>query len=93
MTVCSPLLHPLLLKEHAAYASDLAVNFEASALLPSGSRMFGPPPGAVEDVLPHNFALLTRKGPGLDAVLQMVRPPGEGASGQRPEQCASALGV
>mmetsp|Transcript_4965 Transcript_4965/g.16418 ORF Transcript_4965/g.16418 Transcript_4965/m.16418 type:complete len:453 (+) Transcript_4965:22-1380(+) len=72
-TVCSPLLHPLLLKEHAADAADLAVNFEASALLPSGSQKFGPPPGAVEDLLPHNFALLMRKGPRLDALLQMLR--------------------
>lgn len=72
VSVCSPLLPPLLLREHAASTLDLAVNFEASPLLPGGSPTFGRLPAAVEDVLPHNFALLLRKGPALDAIFHSV---------------------
>ena len=79
-TACSALLHQALLAEARRPAPhfDLAVNVEASECLPwapkAGSRAglgriyF---PTHPRQLMPHNFALLLRKGPGLDALLSM----------------------
>ena len=69
-TVCSPLLHTLLLHEHALNRFDFAVNFEALSLTNHSRSRFGPLPHSVEQVLPHLFAMLARKGPGLLAMLR-----------------------
>lgn len=68
--VCSSTLHAELLAEHRRDALDFAVNFGESPLSPSTSSVFGSPPSHVEDVLPHNFAMLIRKGAGFHALRQ-----------------------
>ena len=71
-TICSALLHHALLREHRRNRFDLAVNFEASPLVPpDGASMFSSPPSRLSDILPHNFALLVRKGSGWRALLDL----------------------
>jgi hypothetical protein len=70
VTFCSSALHTLLLLEHRRSRLDFAVNFEASALAPGDAlSAVRRPPKQVGDLLPHNFAMLLRKGAGLDALL------------------------
>ena len=75
-TACSPQLHAALLREAARRgAYDLAVNFEAAACLPTApagvrsgvGRIYAP--SHHSELLPHNWALLLRQGPGLRALL------------------------
>ena len=68
-TVCSPALHAALLREHALNRLDFAFNFEASTLTPTPSSVLGSRPSRVEDISPHLFAMLVRKGEGLDRLL------------------------
>ncbi|KAL3927934.1 MAG: hypothetical protein SGPRY_002605, partial [Prymnesium sp.] len=71
-TLCSPHLLPALQREHRYGRFDLAVNFEASALAPPNSASaYGKPPSHVAELLPHNFALLVRKGRGWAALLRL----------------------
>ena len=76
-TACSSQLHTALLREAARpMAYDLAVNFEAAACLPAApasvrtgiGRIYAP--SHPSEMLPHNWALLLRKGPGLRALLR-----------------------
>lgn len=68
--VCTSELHAQLLRVHHRGGLDFAVNFGESALTAKVSRQsaFGPQPSRVEDVLPHNFAMLIRRGDGFDAL-------------------------
>ena len=71
-TFCSAELHHLLVHEHRLSRLDFAVNFESTPLVPKsafGSRR----PSRVEEILPHNFAMLLRKGPGLDRLLCVMK--------------------
>ena len=71
-TFCSAELHHLLVHEHRLSRLDFAVNFESTPLVPKsafGSRR----PNRVEEILPHNFAMLLRKGPGLDRLLCVMK--------------------
>lgn len=74
VTFCSAQLHAALLREHRRDRFDLAVNFEATALAPPKAGFksrFGEAPRRVVDILPHNFALLVRHGPGWRALLEL----------------------
>jgi len=67
--VCTAELHSVLLAAHRSQRIDFAVNFEASPFTRVGSKTLGPQPNRVEDVLPHNFALLVdRRGAGWAAL-------------------------
>jgi hypothetical protein len=68
--VCTSELHAQLLSVHQRGGLDFAMNFAESALTTSVSRhsAFGPQPSRVEDVLPHNFAMLIRRGSGFAAL-------------------------
>ena len=68
--VCTSELHEQLLRVHQRGKLDFAVNFGESALTGNVSKQsaFGPRPSRVEDVLPHNFAMLIRRGAGFDAL-------------------------
>lgn len=68
--VCTSELHKQLLRVHDRGGVDFAVNFGESALTANVSRqsVFGPRPSRLEDVLPHNFAMLIRRGAGFDAL-------------------------
>ena len=67
--VCTAELHLVLLATHRSQRIDFAVNFEASPFTRVGSKTLGPQPNRVEDVLPHNFALLVdSRGAGWTAL-------------------------
>ena len=75
VTVCSSLLHDVLRQELVRNRLDFAFNFEHSPLTPRSSvagyrSAFGLQPRAVEEVMPHLFAMLARKGAGLTALLE-----------------------
>lgn len=74
VTVCAgSRLYHALRWEHSQDRLDFAVNFESSPLVDARSAaasatLFGGRfPGALEEVLPHNFAMLARKGSGTCA--------------------------
>lgn len=72
VTICSSALESRLRHEYHLNRFDVAVNFEASPLKsPDPSSMLGPPPRHLSDMLPHNFALLVRKGRGWAEVLRL----------------------
>ena len=67
--VCTAELHSVLLAAHRSQRIDFAVNFEGSPFTRFGSKTLGPQPNRLEDVLPHNFALLVdRRGAGWTAL-------------------------
>ena len=82
--VCSPKLLPALRLEHRRNQFDLAINFEASVGLESETTSWStrrPRPARLNvdlrfsnrrpfGMLPHNWALLLRRGKGADALLQ-----------------------
>ena len=78
-TACSSSLHAALTFEarRKGVRYDLATNVEATACLPPTKgraglgRLFFPRTPA--QMLPHNFAMVLRKGAGLDALLAMWR--------------------
>ena len=71
--VCSARLYPMLLHTLRHDPVDFAVNFEASPLLRDKSSALGSPPRRVEDMLPHNCAMLVRRGNGSSALLRRWR--------------------
>lgn len=95
--ICSSMLHGALAAAHRNAAIDFAVNFESSPLaeesqLPAPIRRYNDyygviRPGRVTDFLPHNFALLVRKGRPLTALLKLWSDElklGKTADDQRP---------
>lgn len=71
-TFCSSQLHALLLTEHRLSRLDFAVNFESTPLIRE-STFGSQPPNQVESILPHNFAMLLRRGPGLSQLMRLWR--------------------
>ena len=67
--VCSADLHAALSDAHARDEVDFSMNFAHSPFLPNMPRSRFPHlPARMEDVLPHNFAMLLRRGKGLVAL-------------------------
>ena len=71
---CSRRLHATLLHSLHREHFDFAANFESSPLLVSSSSHHGSQlPAHVEDISPHNFAMLVRRGNGSAALLRRWR--------------------
>ena len=85
--ICSPRLHAALLHVLRHEPFDFAVNFAETPLAGVASPAFGPVPARMEDVLPHNFAQLVRRGKGSSALLRRWRAH-MGEPGQSDDQVA-----